>query len=116
MTDWEKIDLQGEVCRCKIEYYKILIKLWETERENRELRAAVKDYEVRFNPWHDEKGRFASAPVNFSGKLLDKFKKGGIMNIGSDNVAIEYQRYGRNKDTIINKTYINSGEYRKKIR
>ena len=27
----------------------------------------------------------------------------------------EEQRYGRNKDTIINRTYINSGEYRKKF-
>ncbi len=27
----------------------------------------------------------------------------------------EYQRYGRNKDTIINSAYINSGEYRKKF-
>ncbi|MFG6329080.1 MAG: hypothetical protein K1W06_06330 [Lachnospiraceae bacterium] len=28
---------------------------------------------------------------------------------------LEYQRYGRNKDTIINSTYINSGEYRRKF-
>ena len=27
----------------------------------------------------------------------------------------EEQRYGRNKDTIINRTYINSGDYRKKF-
>lgn len=27
----------------------------------------------------------------------------------------EYQRYGRNKDTIVNSTYINSGEYRRKF-
>ena len=27
----------------------------------------------------------------------------------------EEQRYGRNKDTVINRTYINSGEYRKKF-
>jgi len=27
----------------------------------------------------------------------------------------EYQRYGRNKDTIINSAYINSGEYRRKF-
>ena len=27
----------------------------------------------------------------------------------------EYQRYGRNKDTIINSSYINSGEYRRKF-
>lgn len=30
-------------------------------------------------------------------------------------MSLEYQRYGRNKDTIVNKTYINSGEYRNKF-
>lgn len=30
-------------------------------------------------------------------------------------MALEYQRYGRNKDTLVNKTYIDSGEYRKKF-
>lgn len=29
--------------------------------------------------------------------------------------SIERQRYGRNKDTTINHTYINSGEYRNKF-
>lgn len=28
---------------------------------------------------------------------------------------LEYQRYGRNKDTVINHTYIKSGEYRRKF-
>ena len=28
---------------------------------------------------------------------------------------LEYQRYGRNKNTVINSTYINSGEYRRKF-
>jgi hypothetical protein len=37
------------------------------------------------------------------------------MGVGSENVALEYQRYGRNKDTLVNKTYIDSGEYRKKF-
>ncbi len=39
----------------------------------------------------------------------------GIINAGSENVALEYQRYGRNKDTLVNKTYIDSGEYRRKF-
>ncbi len=30
-------------------------------------------------------------------------------------MALEYQRYGRNKDTLINKTYIESGEFRRKF-
>lgn len=39
----------------------------------------------------------------------------GIIRMGSDKVALEYQRYGRNKDTLVNKTYIESGEYRRKF-
>lgn len=38
-----------------------------------------------------------------------------MMNTGSENVVLEYQRYGRNKDTLVNKTYIDSGEYRRKF-
>ncbi len=30
-------------------------------------------------------------------------------------MTLEYQRYGRNKNTLVNKTYIESGEYRKKF-
>ena len=30
-------------------------------------------------------------------------------------MVLEYQRYGRNKNTLINKSYINSGEYRRKF-
>lgn len=37
------------------------------------------------------------------------------MNLEGDNVSLEYQRYGRNKETTINQTYINSGEYRSKF-
>lgn len=32
-----------------------------------------------------------------------------------DDVSLEYQRYGRNKETVINHTYIDSGEYRNKF-
>lgn len=38
-----------------------------------------------------------------------------IIDVGSDSVALENQRYGRNKNTIVNKTYIESGEYRRKF-
>lgn len=30
-------------------------------------------------------------------------------------MSLEYQRYGRDKDTLVNKTYIDSGEYRRKF-
>lgn len=36
-------------------------------------------------------------------------------NAYSEAVTLEYQRYGRNKSTLINKTYIESGEYRRKF-
>lgn len=38
-----------------------------------------------------------------------------IIDMGSGKVALEYQRYGRNKSTIVNKSYIESGEYRNKF-
>ncbi len=47
-------------------------------------------------------------------KPLDKSGGNGIIKAGSENVALEYQRYGRNKDTLVNKTYVDSGEYRRK--
>lgn len=31
---------------------------------------------------------------------------GGIIDIGSDNVALEYQRYVRNKNTLVDHSYI----------
>ena len=46
---------------------------------------------------------------------VDKFGNGGIINTRSDNVALENQRYGRDKSTLVNKTYIDSGEYRNKF-
>ena len=30
-------------------------------------------------------------------------------------MALEYQRYGRDKNTLVNKAYIDSGEYRNKF-
>lgn len=45
--------------------------------------------------------------VDFSGKS-------GIIESGSDDVILENQRYGRNKTTLVNKSYIESGEYRRK--
>lgn len=68
--------------------------------------------ELRFNPYHDPtNGRFTTGDkidVDFSGES-------GIINVGSDNVALENQRYGRNKSTLVNKTYISSGEYKRKF-
>lgn len=38
-----------------------------------------------------------------------------IIEAGSDDVALEFQRYGRDKSTLVNKAYIESGEYRNKF-
>ena len=48
---------------------------------------------------------------------VDNSVKNDIMDMQSDKVSkeLENQRYGRNKDTLVNKTYIESGEYKKKF-
>ena len=48
---------------------------------------------------------------------IDKAQKNDIMDMRSDKLSkeLENQRYGRNKDTIVNKTYIESGEYKRKF-
>lgn len=47
--------------------------------------------------------------------LLTKYEKCDIIFLGSSVVILEIQRYGRNKETLIDRTYIESGEYRKKF-
>ncbi len=37
------------------------------------------------------------------------------MSVRGDTVALESQRYGRNKSTLVNSAYIESGEYRRKF-
>lgn len=49
------------------------------------------------------------------GNGLTNREERGIMGVGSDDVALEYQRYGRNKSTLVNKSYIEGGEYRRKF-
>ena len=46
---------------------------------------------------------------------IDISSGSGIIKAGSDDVILENQRYGRNKDTVVNKTYIDSGEYKRKF-
>ena len=47
-------------------------------------------------------------------KALANSGESGIIKSRSGKMALEYQRYGRNKSTLVNKTYIDSGTYRKK--
>lgn len=57
---------------------------------------------------------FIDGNGRISNKSVAKSEKGSIMKAGSDDVALENQRYGRNKSTLVNKTYVDSGEYRRK--
>lgn len=76
------------------------------------------EFRKKTNWVKDEKGRFAgSVPTGGSGGnsgLTNEIDR-DIMDLGSDDVTLEYQRYGRNKETLINKSYIESGEYKRKF-
>ena len=58
---------------------------------------------------------YAAAVKKQGDKTVDKSAESGIMSVSNNTVALENQRYGRNKETLINNTYINSGEYRRKF-
>lgn len=40
---------------------------------------------------------------------------GSTIKVEGETMSLEYQRYGRNKETLVNNTYIESGEYRNKF-
>ena len=48
-------------------------------------------------------------------KYVANSEKRGIIKARSGSVALENQRYGINKVTLVNKTYIESGEYKRKF-
>ena len=55
--------------------------------------------------------------IDMEEELQDGLDDGIIKTNGglAGLMSLEYQRYGRNKQTLINSTYINSGEYRNKF-
>lgn len=67
------------------------------------------ELEKRYNHNHDSKGRFASK------NSLTTADKRDTINSRGEVVALENQRYGRDKSTLVDKTYIESGEYRRKF-
>ena len=68
--------------------------------------------ELRYNHNHDDRGRFTfSTGSGNVTKGVDKSRKSAIIKSGVGNVALENQRYGRNKDTLVDKTPIDSGAY-----
>ena len=80
----------------------------------RKLRQAQHELKA-FVEEHNEVLHRDHSREKYYGGGVDKDEKYGIMNVGSDDVALEYQRYGRNKNTLVNKTYIEGGEYRRKF-
>lgn len=80
----------------------------------RKLRQAQHELKV-FIDGHNEVLHRDHSREKYYGSGVDKNEKYGIMNVGSDDVTLEYQRYGRNKNTLVNKTYIEGGEYRRKF-
>lgn len=78
--------------------------------------------EKRFARDEDGNGVYVDADMaykewkeKFVENNVAKNKNCGIMNVEEKTMSLEYQRYGRNKDTTINSTYVNGGEYRNKF-
>ena len=68
------------------------------------------DGSMTFNEW---KNSLSDEQKNAL-KYVANSEKRGIIKARSGSVALENQRYGRNKVTLVNKTYIESGEYKRK--
>lgn len=63
------------------------------------------DGDMRYSEWKEK----------FVEKSVDKASAKSYNKSRGESLALENQRYGRNKDTLVNKTYIESGEYRRKF-
>ena len=83
------------------------------ERRIRAVEESGRELELRYNHNHDEKGRFTFS--SGGAKRVDKSEKSAIIKSGEKIVALENQRYGRNKDTLVDKSFIDSGAYRRKF-
>ncbi len=73
--------------------------------------------QTRADEWHDRADMLeekAKKAGNSLPESVAKSQKTVIIKSGSDVVALENQRYGRNKSTLVNKTYVDSGEYKRK--
>ena len=73
--------------------------------------------QTRADEWHDRADMLEEKVKKAENSLPEsvaKSQKTVIMKSGSDVVALENQRYGRNKSTLVNKTYVDSGEYKRK--
>ncbi len=83
------------------------VKIQLTER-NKEYREYCDKHKLKQQYNRTRVVKNSDMGVDFSGES-------GIIKSGGEDVALEIQRYGRNKSTLVNKTYIESGEYRRKF-
>lgn len=102
----ERLLLAEKVKQLREKGYELEMRSFILDAKQKQL-----EYEYRYNHNHDSKGRFT---YSHGSGLTNPVKNDTIVSRG-EVVALEIQRYGRNKDTLVNKTYIESGEYRRKF-
>lgn len=86
----------------------------DLDRELAELGDEIGE-DVDFDEWVKNLQKTEDGKLVYKANSVDKFEKSDIIKAGSGEVALENQRYGRNKSTSINNTYIEGGEYRRKF-
>ena len=106
------------------------IELYNAEQRENYCERQVQRFErlEEFSLDPDNQREYRARKTEWKSKLADvkktvaRLKKdvaiaaeSGIIESGSGVVTLENQRYGRNKNTLVNKTYIDSGDYRRKF-
>lgn len=86
-----------------------------TYKENMERIARDKNGQNYYVPANMKYKDWKKAFVDGDKTKLTEKVNGSNIKVEGDDVSLEYQRCGRNKETTINHTYINSGEYRNKF-
>lgn len=98
-------------CRCFVEYEMMTVEEFE-ERGGKWKNEGKVQQKLETEKAVGEK--FASAG-NDIGNISEKADKSFTNDDESGIIELEQQRYGRNKNTIINNTYIDGGEYKRKF-
>ncbi len=82
------------------------------EKFNNDLGGGVKTHDCNCRCYLEYNLMTAEEFAKATGKSVANDGNSDIIEVDTER---ENQRYGRNKDTVVNKTYINSGEYRRKF-
>lgn len=98
-------------CRCYLDYEMMTVEEFK-ERGGRWKNEGKVQQKLETEKAVGEK--FASAG-NDIGNISEKADKSFTNDDESGIIELEQQRYGRNKNTIINNTYIDGGEYKRKF-